>query len=77
MLNYLQLRATWNPILKTCVINNSEKIKPTFIITVINDTILLVAMLVGLFRFYSFGLGRLLWKQVGSACSLFAVPSSH
>ena len=69
MLNYLQLRATWNPILKTCVINNSEKIKPTFIITVINDTILLVAMLVGLFPLLTdsscaFGLGRLLWKQV-------------
>jgi hypothetical protein len=61
---------------------NSEKIKPTFVITVINDTLLLVTMLVGLFRLlpdsgYAFGLGRLLWKQVGSACSRFAVRSSH
>jgi hypothetical protein len=61
---------------------NSEQIKPTFVITVINDTILLVTMLIGLFRLlpdssYAFGLGRLLWKQVGSTCSPFAVPSSH
>jgi hypothetical protein len=59
---------------------NSEQIKPTFVITVINDTILLATMLVGLFRLlpvggYTFGLGRLLWKQVGSACSPFVVSS--
>lgn len=61
---------------------NSEQIKPTFVITVINDTILLLTMLIGLFRLlpdssYAFGLGRLLWKQVGSACSPVAMPSSH
>ena len=61
---------------------NSEQIKPTFVITVINDTLLLVTMLVGLFRLlpdssYEFGLGRFLWKQVGSACSPFAVASGH
>jgi hypothetical protein len=56
---------------------NTEEIKPTFVITVINDTILLVTMLVGLLRSHTFGLGRLLWKQVGSTCSPFAVSSSH
>ena len=44
--------------------------KPTLIITVITDTILFVTMLIGLFRLLTgssstFGLARLLWKQVG------------
>ena len=61
---------------------NPEQIKPTFVITVINDTILLATMLVGLFRLlpesgYTFGLGRLLWKQVGSTYSPLSFPSSH
>ncbi|KAN0118740.1 hypothetical protein V8E52_004851 [Russula decolorans] len=63
-----RLRAEWNPLFQTCIMINSEQIKPTFVITVINDTILLVTMLIGLFRLlpdssYAFGLGRLLWKQ--------------
>ena len=61
---------------------NSEEIKPTFVVTLVTDIILLVTMLVGLFRLRTnansaFGVGRLLWKQVGSARSPFAVPSSH
>ena len=67
---YLQLRATWDPTIQTCVILNSDAIKPTLIITVITDIILLVTMLVGLSPLITdsscaFGLGRLLWKQVG------------
>ncbi|KAN0118728.1 hypothetical protein V8E52_004839 [Russula decolorans] len=63
-----RLRATWNPLVQTCYILNSEEIKPTLIITVITDTILLVTMLVGLFRLLTdstsaFGLVGLLWKQ--------------
>jgi len=65
--------------MQTCVVLNSEELKPTITITVITDTILLVTMLVGLFRLLigsssAFGLARLLWKQVGSACSPFACP---
>ncbi|KAF8492450.1 hypothetical protein F5888DRAFT_1731167 [Russula emetica] len=65
---YLQLRATWDPTAQACVILNNEEIKPTFIISLITNTILLVTMLVGLFRLLissssAFGLGRLLWKQ--------------
>jgi hypothetical protein len=79
---YLQLRAAWDLPSQTCTILNSEEIKPTLIVTVITDIILLVTMLVGLSPLITdsscaFGLGRLLWKQVGSACSPFAVPSSH
>jgi hypothetical protein len=55
--------------------------KPTLIITVITDTILFVTMLVGLFRLLTgssstFGLARLLWKQVGLACSPFVCPQA-
>jgi hypothetical protein len=79
---HLQLRATWVPTLQTCVVLNSDEIKITLLITVITDTILFVTMLVGLFRLLTdsssaFGLVGLLWKQVGSACLQFAVPSSH
>jgi hypothetical protein len=54
-----------------CIILNIEDIKPSFVVTLITDTIILVTMLVGLFRplndcSYTFGVGRLLWKQVGS-----------
>jgi hypothetical protein len=68
--------------MRACVILNSEEFKPTFVITVTTDTTLLVTMLIGLFRpltdgSYAFGIGRLLWKQVGSACSRFPMPSSH
>ncbi|KAF8490686.1 hypothetical protein F5888DRAFT_1099229 [Russula emetica] len=63
-----RLRATWDPTAQACVILNNEEIKPTFIISLITNTILLVTMLVGLFRLLissssAFGLGRLLWKQ--------------
>jgi hypothetical protein len=64
---------------RTCVIPNSEEIKPTLISTFITDTVLLVTMIAGLFRLRAdsscaFGVGRLLWKQVGLAFSRFAVP---
>ncbi|KAI0275782.1 hypothetical protein BGY98DRAFT_1098622 [Russula aff. rugulosa BPL654] len=70
ILIYLQLRAAWDPIAEACAILNSEEIRPTFIISVLTDTLLLVTMLVGLFRLFNFtdgnstfGVGRLLWKQ--------------
>ncbi|KAF8496114.1 hypothetical protein F5888DRAFT_1804260 [Russula emetica] len=63
-----RLRATWEPTVQTCIILNSDELKPTLVITVIADTISLVTMLVGVFRLLAensaaFGLGRLLWKQ--------------
>ena len=56
------------------VILNSEEIRPTLVITVVIDTLLFVTMLVGLFplltdRSCPFGIGRLLWKQVGFGMS--------
>ncbi|KAI0275789.1 hypothetical protein BGY98DRAFT_990649 [Russula aff. rugulosa BPL654] len=69
---YLQFRGTRDRTLRTCVIPNSEEIKSILIIMVITNAILLVTMLVGLFRLRTdsscaFGIGRFLWKQVGSA----------
>jgi len=63
-----RLRAAWDLPSQTCTILNSEEIKPTLIVTVITDIILLVTMLVGLSPLITdsscaFGLGRLLWKQ--------------
>ncbi|KAH9988675.1 hypothetical protein BJV77DRAFT_729065 [Russula vinacea] len=61
-----RLRATWIPLMQTCVVINSEEIKPNIIITLITDVFLLVTVLVGLLLSdgsRSFGLGRLIWKQ--------------
>ena len=49
---------------------NTEDNKPNIIITLVADIVLLIVVLIGLFRLLhdssgSFGLGRLLWKQVG------------
>ena len=82
ILIYFQLRATWDPTLQTCVMLNIEEIKPTLLITLITDTASLVTMLVGLFPLFvnsssTFGLGRLLWKQVGPPCFPFTVRSGH
>jgi hypothetical protein len=52
-----------------CDILNSESSKLNIIVTVITDITLLSIMLIGLLRLRrygvgTFGLGRLLWKQV-------------
>jgi hypothetical protein len=52
-----------------CAVLNIESIKPNIIVTLITDITLLLIMLVGLLRLRrygagTFGLGRLLWKQV-------------
>ena len=63
--------------MQTCVITNSEVIKPNVIITLITDVFLLVTVLVGLLLSdgsRSFGLGRLIWKQVGPRWSPFVAP---
>ena len=58
---------------------NTEKTKPSIIASLITDIILLLIVLIGLLRLLhngggSFGLGRLLWKQVGSGRSHIPVP---
>jgi hypothetical protein len=57
---------------------NSERNKTNVIVTLIADIVLLLIVLIGLLRLLydgsgSFALGRLLWKQVGSGRSHFAV----
>jgi len=66
----MQLRAEWNVSLLGCIISNSHSSKLNIIVTLIVDIILLLVVLVGLLRWRSdglsmFGIGRLLWKQVG------------
>ena len=78
---HLQLRATWEPPVRSCVVLNVEEFKPTLIINVITDTVLLVTMVAGLFRLRTnssrtFGVVRLLWRQVGSACSPSPFPAA-
>jgi hypothetical protein len=72
------MRSAWDPVLLDCIVLNTEKNKPSIIATLITDIVLLLIMLIGLLRLLhdsggSFALGRLLWKQVGSGRSHFAV----
>ena len=67
---HLQLRSAWEPALRECIVLNSESTKLYIIIVVTTDIVLLLTMLVGLFRWRrdgggGFGIGGLLWKQVG------------
>ena len=83
MLNHMQLRAEWNTFLPGCIIFNSHSSKLNIIVTLIVDVMLLLTVLVGLLRWCSdglgmFGIGRLLWKQVGYQSFPSAVmPSVH
>jgi hypothetical protein len=56
---------------------NTDKPKPSIIAILITDIVLLLIVFIGLLRLQgsgvSFALGRLLWKQVGSGRSHFAV----
>jgi len=65
------MRSARDPVHHGCVVLNSEKNKPSIILTLTTDVVLLFIMLVGLLRLLhggggSFALGRFLWKQVGS-----------
>lgn len=58
------------PAQERCVVHDTESNKPNIIVTLITDITLLLIMLVGLLRLRhygagTFGLGQLLWKQVG------------
>jgi hypothetical protein len=76
----LQLRSTWVPAEKRCVVYDTESNKPNIIVTLITDIMLLLIMLVGLLRLRrygvgTFGLGQLLWKQVGFSVRAVALHS--
>ena len=69
-LSYSQIRATWVPATTSCLAFNIVSMKPAVISTFTTDIILLLVMLSGLFRlnFHEsgvFGLGHLMWNQVG------------
>ncbi|KAI0277121.1 hypothetical protein BGY98DRAFT_981948 [Russula aff. rugulosa BPL654] len=64
-------RSAWNSVLQECIVVNTEKNKPSIVVTLITDVVLLLIVLIGLLRLFhdgggSFALGRLLWKQVRS-----------
>ena len=72
------MRSTWDPVLQDCIVLDAEKNEPSIIASLITDIILLIIVLIGLLRLFndcggSFALGCLLWKQVGSGRSRFAV----
>ena len=69
-----QLRAVWVPTQSVCEVLNSEGSKNNVTATLVADVVLLLIMLVGLIRLRlhgntMFGLGRVLWSQVGSGAS--------
>jgi len=71
MLIDMQLRASWDPSLRICIVLNTERNKLNIIVTLITDIVLLLTVLVGLLRLRQdgggrFGIGLLLWNQVGS-----------
>jgi hypothetical protein len=73
----LQLRSEWSPIVRSCVVLNTQDNTPNIVVTFISDVILLVIMLVGLLVLrhesgVTFPLGELLWNQVGSGRSHLA-----
>jgi hypothetical protein len=61
-----------------CEILNMQITKLNIIVTLVTDIILLFVMFIGLLRLRlyergTFGLGRLLWRQVGNWCFSLAV----
>ncbi len=76
-LSHPQLRASWMPLMTTCIISDLHSTKLNMITTLITDVTLLLIMLIGLLRlgFHEpdvYGLGHLMWKQV-SVFSLLLV----
>jgi hypothetical protein len=68
------------PAQECCVLHDTESNKPNIIVTLITDIILLLIMLIGLLRLRhygvgTFGLGQLLWKQVGISVGAVALHS--
>ena len=69
----LQLRAAWSPAKSVCVVLNTERLINNVTTTLATDVVLLLTMLVGLLRMplrgNMFGLGQILWRQVGNNVS--------
>jgi hypothetical protein len=65
--HYLQVRVAWLPELNLCGVLNPDIFTLSVTSMFVTDVILLLIMLVGLLRLrlHIFGLGQLLWKQVG------------
>ena len=66
----LQIRETWSPVGDICTPVNMNVIQLNVLVTLITDIVLLLTMLIGLLSKHlyersTYGLGRLLWKQVG------------
>ena len=69
VLIHLQVRSSWIPESSRCSLPNAKSNTATFVSMFITDFVLLVVMLFGLLRLQrrgsgTFGLGRLLWRQV-------------
>ena len=67
---YFQIRAPWSPESDLCEINNIHSTKLNMIMVFTTDTALLLIMLIGLLHLgfnepEVYGLGRLMWRQVG------------
>jgi hypothetical protein len=66
-----QLRAAWVPAQSVCEVLNTESSIQTVVAMLVTDVVLLITMLVGLLRLRpygtTFGVGKLLWMQVGNA----------
>jgi hypothetical protein len=67
----LQIRGAWLPVQSVCAVSNSDNFNLSVTSLFVTDMLLLLIMLVGLLRLHLhiFGLGKLLWKQVGGATS--------
>ncbi|KAH9984314.1 hypothetical protein BJV74DRAFT_886472 [Russula compacta] len=68
LLLHLQVRSAWDPSQGGCFVFNIDSTKPTTIVILITDIVLLLIMLVGLLRLRrqsggAFGIASILWKQ--------------
>ena len=64
-----QIRTVWEPAVKSCIVTNIGVCKVSMLSNLLTDTLLLLFMLAGLLRLRrggggTYGLWRLLWKQV-------------
>jgi hypothetical protein len=77
--HYLQIRSAWVPEQSVCAVSKINNVTLGVTSMFTTDVILLLIMLVGLLRLRRFGLGKLLWKQVGDATSrpLRSLMRSH
>jgi hypothetical protein len=63
-----RLQGTWSPLTSTCLVPNTRASELNIIVSLITDSLLLIIMLIGLFRWRfeegnTSSFGRLLWTQ--------------